>query len=88
MSDRRVAAIPVQECGEALVDARAHGLKVDDRKRDAAGAWSHVRQGVVARLLHAQSLLPPGPRHRVDTTSSAPSDSNLERALSELSSHQ
>ncbi|MFF3313187.1 M15 family metallopeptidase [Streptomyces sp. NPDC002952] len=58
MSDRRVAAIPVQECGEVLVDARAHGLKVDDRKRDAAGAWAHVRQGVLARLLHAQSLLP------------------------------
>ena len=60
MSDRRVAAIPVQECGEVLVDARAHGLKVDDRKRDAAGAWAHVRQGVLARLLHAQSLLPTG----------------------------
>ncbi|MFF2205228.1 M15 family metallopeptidase [Streptomyces sp. NPDC058145] len=60
MSDRRVAAIPVQECGEDLVDARAHGLKVDDRKRDEAGAWAHVRHGVLARLMHAQSLLPPG----------------------------
>ncbi|MEU8472692.1 M15 family metallopeptidase [Streptomyces sp. NPDC029006] len=60
MSDRRVAAIPVKECGEDLVDARAHGLKVDDRKRDEAGAWAHVRQGVLAQLLHAQSLLPTG----------------------------
>ncbi|MGD1220535.1 M15 family metallopeptidase [Streptomyces krungchingensis] len=60
MSDRRVAAIPVKECGEDLVDARAHGLTVDDRKRDEAGAWAHIRQGVLARLLHAQSLLPTG----------------------------
>lgn len=58
MSDRRVAAIPVQDCGEGLVDVRAHGVHVDDRKRDAAGAWAHVRQGVLTRLLHAQSLLP------------------------------
>ncbi|MFC8393089.1 hypothetical protein [Streptomyces sp. CB02400] len=60
MSDRRVAAISVQECGEGLVDVRAHGVNVDDRKRDAAGAWAHVRQGVLTRLLHTQSLLPVG----------------------------
>lgn len=60
MSDRRVAAIPVQERGEALLDARAHGLKVDDRKQDTAGAWAHVRQGVLTRLQQAQSLLPDG----------------------------
>jgi zinc D-Ala-D-Ala dipeptidase len=62
MSDSRVAAIPVQDLGEALVDVRAHGLTVDDRKRDAAGAWAHVRHGVLSRLLHAQSLLPDGLR--------------------------
>ncbi|MET9103720.1 M15 family metallopeptidase [Streptomyces antibioticus] len=60
MSDPRVAAIPVQDCGENLVDVRTHGLKVDDRKCDEAGAWSHIRQGVLTRLLHAQSLLPTG----------------------------
>lgn len=60
MSDRRVATIPVQDCGEDLVDVRTHGLHVDDRKRDAAGAWVHVRQAVLTRLLHAQSLLPAG----------------------------
>ncbi|MFC9620121.1 M15 family metallopeptidase [Streptomyces sp. NPDC056930] len=60
MSDRRVAAIPVQDCGEDLVDVHMHGLHVDDRKCDAAGAWTHVRQGVLTRLLHAQSLLPVG----------------------------
>ncbi|MFJ6463110.1 M15 family metallopeptidase [Streptomyces sp. NPDC091387] len=60
MSDRRVAAIPVQERGEALLDARVHGLVVDDRKQDAAGAWAHVRQGVLKRLQRAQALLPGG----------------------------
>ncbi|WND40748.1 M15 family metallopeptidase (plasmid) [Streptomyces sp. BB1-1-1] len=60
MSDPRVAAIPVQECGEDLVDVRAHGLIVDDRKRDETGAFAHVRRGVLTRLLHAQSLLPAG----------------------------
>ena len=60
MSDPRVAAIPLQECGEGLVDVRAHGLQVDDRKLDAVGAFAHVRRGVLTRLLHAQSLLPTG----------------------------
>ncbi|WP_326681651.1 hypothetical protein [Streptomyces sp. NBC_01237] len=62
MSDRRVAAIPVQERGEALLDARAHGLTVDDRKQDAAGAWAHVRPCVLTRLQQAQALLPGGVR--------------------------
>ncbi|MFC8425459.1 M15 family metallopeptidase [Streptomyces sp. NPDC057236] len=60
MSDRRVAAIPVRDCGEGLVDVRVQGVNVDDRKRDAAGAWAHVRRGVLNRLLHTQSLLPAG----------------------------
>lgn len=60
MSDQRAAAIPVQGCDEVLVDVRVFGLKVDDRKQDAAGAFVHGRQGVLTRLLHAQSLLPTG----------------------------
>ncbi|WP_328333095.1 MULTISPECIES: M15 family metallopeptidase [unclassified Streptomyces] len=60
MSDRRVAAIPLRECGEGLVDVRAHGLQADDRKQDVTGAFAQVRQGVLTRLLHAQSLLPTG----------------------------
>lgn len=60
MSDPRVAAIPVRECGEGLVDIRAHGLKADARRRDAAGAFAHVRHEVLTRLLRAQSLLPVG----------------------------
>ncbi|MEU6814198.1 M15 family metallopeptidase [Streptomyces sp. NPDC046860] len=63
MADRRVAAVPVRECGEPLVDVRAHGaLRVDPRRQDAAGAFAHLRPGVLHRLLHAQSLLPDGLR--------------------------
>lgn len=60
MSDRRIAAIPVQERGDVLLDARVHGLRVDDRKQDAAGAWAHVRRGVLTRLQQAQALRPGG----------------------------
>ncbi|MFE1907776.1 M15 family metallopeptidase [Streptomyces gardneri] len=63
MSDPRVAAIPVAECGEALVDVRQGGaLPVDTRKQDAEGAFAHLREGVVERLLKAQSMLPDGLR--------------------------
>ncbi|MFB7513441.1 M15 family metallopeptidase [Streptomyces sp. NPDC056144] len=63
MSDPRVAAIPVEECGEALVDLRRDGrLVVDARKEDADGAFSHLRAGVVERLVKAQALLPGGVR--------------------------
>ncbi len=60
MSDPRVAAIPVRECGEPLVDVRDHGFRVDPRKHDPLGAFAHVREGVLARLKHARSLLPAG----------------------------
>ncbi|MFF7555380.1 M15 family metallopeptidase [Streptomyces olivaceus] len=64
MSDPRVATVPVQECGEPLVDVRQHSpLLVDRRKwQDSEGAFAHLRQGVLTRLLEAQSLLPPGLR--------------------------
>jgi D-alanyl-D-alanine dipeptidase len=63
MSDPRVAAIPVQDCGEELVDTRASGLfLVDGRKRDPDGHYAHLRHGVLDRLQHAQQLLPPGLR--------------------------
>lgn len=60
MSDPQVAAIPVRECGEPLVDVRDHNLRVDPRKHDPLGAFAHVREGVLARLKHARSLLPAG----------------------------
>ncbi|GAA2280883.1 M15 family metallopeptidase [Streptomyces hawaiiensis] len=62
MSDARVAAIPVRECAEQLVDVRGF-LLVDDRKHaDSHGAEVHVRQGVADRLVQAESLLPDGLR--------------------------
>ncbi|MFE9968777.1 M15 family metallopeptidase (plasmid) [Streptomyces sp. NBC_01724] len=61
MSDQRVAAIPVQDCGERLIDVRGPGtIQVDPRRQDESGAFAHLRQGVHERLLHAQSLLPDG----------------------------
>ena len=63
MSDPRVAAIPVTECGERLVDVRGvASLLVDTRKQDPADAFAYLREGVVERLLTAQGLLPDGLR--------------------------
>ncbi|MGW2108339.1 M15 family metallopeptidase [Streptomyces sp. NPDC001948] len=64
MSDPRVAAVPVQECGERLVDVRRDNpLLVDEREwQDSAGAFAHLREGVLDRLLKAQAQLPQGMR--------------------------
>ncbi|MFC7303546.1 M15 family metallopeptidase [Streptomyces monticola] len=65
MSDARVAAVPVQDCDERLVDVRRGGeLLVDAREQgtDAVGAFAHLREGVLRRLLEAQALLPDGLR--------------------------
>lgn len=64
LSDPKVAAIPVVECGEVLVDLRENGgtLLVDTRKQDPAGSWARVRLGIRDRLLLAQSDLPDGVR--------------------------
>ncbi|MFE2041721.1 M15 family metallopeptidase [Streptomyces sp. NPDC059477] len=64
MSDPKVAAVPVEECGERLVDVRRDSpLLVDGRKwQDSAGAFAHLREGVLGRLLEAQALLPGGMR--------------------------
>ncbi|MFJ7497968.1 M15 family metallopeptidase [Streptomyces sp. NPDC097727] len=64
MSDPRVAAVPVQECGERLVDVRRDSsLLVDEREwQDSAGAFAHLRQEVLDRLLKAQVQLPQGIR--------------------------
>lgn len=64
MSDPRVAAVPVRECGEPLVDVRRDGLLlVDERKwLDAAGSFARLRAGVFDRLRSAQAQLPPGLR--------------------------
>lgn len=62
MCDPRVAAIPVRECGEQLVDVRYSRLLVDHSRQDAEGAFAHVREGVIGRLLVAQAALPEGVR--------------------------
>ncbi|MEU0384545.1 M15 family metallopeptidase [Streptomyces chartreusis] len=63
MSDSRVAAVPVVDCGEELLDVRVgESLAVDPRREDGAGAFAHLRQGVLARLLKAQESLPAGVR--------------------------
>ncbi|MEV8635029.1 M15 family metallopeptidase [Streptosporangium sp. NPDC051023] len=61
ISDPRVAAIPVAESGEQLVDVRGR-LRVDGRMADPEGAFAHLRQGLVARLEEAQERLPSGYR--------------------------
>jgi D-alanyl-D-alanine dipeptidase len=63
MSDPVIAAVPVRERGERLVDVRADGrLLVDPRKHDPHGHFAQVREGVAARLLSAQDALPDGLR--------------------------
>lgn len=63
LSDPRVAALPVLECGEPLVDLRGTGaVRVDDRLADALGAHAHVRLSVVDLLITAQCQLPRGLR--------------------------
>jgi D-alanyl-D-alanine dipeptidase len=63
MSDPKIAAIPVEDCGEPLVDLRTHEpFLVDERLRDAAGAYAHLREGVALRLAKAHELLPAGLR--------------------------
>lgn len=63
LSDHRIAATRVAECGEPLVDARESAvLRVDARKADDDGSYAHVRADVLRRLLLAQAALPPGVR--------------------------
>ncbi|MFD3658718.1 M15 family metallopeptidase [Streptomyces sp. NPDC058620] len=59
MSDPRVATIPVEECGDPLVDCRG-ALRVDERRSDAAGNWAHLRSSVAERLIRAEEILPDG----------------------------
>jgi len=61
LSDPRIAAVAVVECGEPLVDLRgSSAVSVDSRKAEPSGAYALSRQGVVDRLGRAALLLPPG----------------------------
>ncbi|MDI1464757.1 M15 family metallopeptidase [Catellatospora sp. KI3] len=63
LSDPRVAAVPVADCGEPLVDVRAMAaLRMDQLVADVDGSYAQVRQGVADRLVMAQMLLPRGLR--------------------------
>lgn len=66
MSDTRVAAVPVRECGEPLIDIRRGGpLLVDLRKQSDSDAFFYLREGVLERLRRAHALLPTGLRFLV-----------------------
>jgi D-alanyl-D-alanine dipeptidase len=63
ISDPRVAAVPLGDNGEAMVDLRTvPDLRVDGRLADPAGAFARMREGAVERLLAAQRSLPDGVR--------------------------
>lgn len=62
-TDRRLAALPVRECGEPLVDLRTvASLRLDPRLARTSPTGGLVRATVVDRLVTAQSLLPRGLR--------------------------
>lgn len=61
LSDPQVIGIPVQDCGEPLVEiASVPAIALDPRERDAAGAYGRVRAGVLERLCSASEELPQG----------------------------
>ncbi|MFI6325864.1 M15 family metallopeptidase [Nonomuraea sp. NPDC050556] len=59
ISDPRVAAIEVRECGEALAPVRGR-LRLDERMASASGAYSFLRAGLLGRLERAERRLPAG----------------------------
>ncbi|MDA0635458.1 M15 family metallopeptidase [Nonomuraea sp. MCN248] len=59
LSDPRIAAVAVKECGEPLVDLRTmRAVRVDERLADREGAFARVRLSVADRLIVAQAGLP------------------------------
>ena len=61
LSDPRVAAMPVKDCGEPLVEIEScAAIRVDPRERRPDGAFGRVRQGVLERLKRATHAIPPG----------------------------
>lgn len=62
MADPRVAAVPVRDDGEGLVDLAEAGFLIDDRCADPQGAYRRLRTGATERLARAEKLLPNGLR--------------------------
>jgi D-alanyl-D-alanine dipeptidase len=64
MSDARVAAVPVLECGEPLASVAdaGGGLLLDHREQPHSSGYGWLRAGVLARLRDAARTLPGGLR--------------------------
>src|SRR4051794_37173679 len=62
MSDTRVAAVPVRECGERLTDLRSEASLLTGVRPEDEPAAFYVREGVLDRLVKAQASLPVGVR--------------------------
>src|SRR5689334_18702009 len=63
LTDSRLDSVPVEECGEPLVDVgHVAALAVDPRLLERSGSATRLRGTVVDRLVTAQSLLPRGLR--------------------------
>jgi D-alanyl-D-alanine dipeptidase len=62
MADPRVAAVPIRDEGERLVDLGTAGFFVDGRCADPVGAFRLLREGAAERLARAEKLLPGGLR--------------------------
>ncbi|WP_034271738.1 M15 family metallopeptidase [Actinospica robiniae] len=63
MADPQVAAVPVRETGEELLDVRDCGmLPVSSSRADEAGVFAHVRMAILDRLVIADDALPDGLR--------------------------
>ena len=61
LADPRVAAVPLRDCGEPLVEvASVASVRLDPRERDPDGAYGRVRLGVLNRLSRAAEALPEG----------------------------
>jgi D-alanyl-D-alanine dipeptidase len=61
MGDERVRSVTVTDCREPLVDLRAvPGLRLDDRRAYANGAYGRLRADAAQRLAKAQAALPNG----------------------------
>ncbi|MHB8189372.1 MAG: M15 family metallopeptidase [Ferrimicrobium sp.] len=59
MDDPAVTTIPVQECGQSLVDlAGIPSLMIDERLADVEGHFRLVRSGIAERLFRAAESLP------------------------------
>jgi D-alanyl-D-alanine dipeptidase len=65
VDDPRVLAVPIQECGEPLVDLRGYSLLATTdypKAQSQAKTRLHCREGVAQRLLLADARLPEGVR--------------------------